>query len=226
METSTTYQGYIGTLQNSSPALSSGSFSEAFETLYHQAIDSGVTLGNAVSFLENLSADALKSLQEYAGLTDEIDVSTLSAEGAYNLLLHAEEQCDFNNDGTVEVGNLPNDDAETTDSAVEKFLHDLRTKGAAKFLADLNQEKIDKMVEEYRQKLIAQMGDSSDAMAKIEKMINDFRKQLIEEMLTKMEDENERKNENTFISAETMMFALMDSQKQQKQPLEVLLQSS
>ncbi len=225
METSTTYQSYVGTLQNSSAALSSGSFSEAFETLYHQAIDAGVTLGNAVSFLENLSSDELKSLQEYAGLSDTIDVSTLSAEGAYNLLVHAGEQCDFNNDGSVVVGNTPDDNAEATDSAVEKFLNDLRTKGAAKFLADLNQEKIDKMVEEYRQKLIAQMGDSPDAMAKIEKMISDFRKQLIEEMLTKMEDENERKNENSFISAETMMFALMDAQKPQKQPLELLLQS-
>jgi hypothetical protein len=60
-------------------------------------------------------------------------------------------------------------------SAVEKFLHDLRTKGAAKFLADLNQEKIDKMVEEFKQKLIKEMGD----MEEIQKLVDEFKKILL-----------------------------------------------
>ncbi|WP_324171342.1 hypothetical protein [Sulfurimonas sp.] len=68
------------------------------------------------------------------------------------------------------------------DSAVARFLDDLCTKGALKFLADLNMEKIQAKIDEYRNKLIAKMGDSPDAMKEIAKLISSFKKRLLEEL--------------------------------------------
>jgi hypothetical protein len=329
METSTAYQSYISAMQNYQTPQGretyQAPYAEAFEAIYNQAKDSDVTLLNAKQFLENLSYDELRTLQQYSGLAEAIDVGVLSPEGAYNLLMHDNEQYDFNNDGVAEVGegkhilavpitmdakvrdayisalnslddkdklmamtltfdvgrisasinntpytpptidynylktqveNLLNpkaggytsdktkavitefwnafnaaykgdktENSEETDPAVAQFLHDLLTKGAAKFLADLNQEKIDKLVEEYRQKLIEQMGDSPEALEKIETMVEAFKKQLIEEMMDKMEEEKKMKQEVVFMSPETTMLAILDSHQEKKTPLEALLQN-
>ncbi|MDD3443704.1 MAG: hypothetical protein PHW89_10665 [Sulfurimonas denitrificans] len=80
------------------------------------------------------------------------------------------------------------------DGALADFLKKLREKGAAKFLADLNKEKIEALVQEYKQKLIDEMGDSPEALKKIAKLVEEFKKQLIEEMKEKMEDEKKSKS--------------------------------
>ncbi len=106
------------------------------------------------------------------------------------------------------------------DSAVVDFLKNLREKGAAKFLADLNQEKIDKLVEEYKQKLIDNMGDSADDMQEIAKLVEDFKKKLIEEMKDKMEDEI--KNTKNKLSGNVLVESHLNAQKKAT-PLEELL---
>ena len=75
------------------------------------------------------------------------------------------------------------------DNEVADFLKKLREKGAAKFLADLNKEKIEALVEEYKQKLIDNMGDSPQSLQDIAKLVDAFKKKLMEEMKEKMEDE-------------------------------------
>lgn len=121
------------------------------------------------------------------------------------------------------TGDKTQNTAEGTDSAVAQFLKDLRTKGAAKFLADLNEEKIKKMVEEYKQKLIDEMGDSPEAMQKIEKIVEDFMKKFIE----KMEDETKNKNKKIApISSDSLVQQIIDmQQKKETKPLEKLLQA-
>lgn len=81
-----------------------------------------------------------------------------------------------------------------TDEALADFLKKLREKGAAKFLADLNKEKIEALVEEYKQKLIDNMGDSPEALQDIAKLVEAFKAKLVEEMKEKMEDEKEQEN--------------------------------
>ncbi len=73
-------------------------------------------------------------------------------------------------------------ESEERDPEIEKFLEALCTKGAAQFLADLNQEKIDEKVEKYRQELLEKMGDSPDVLAEIEELVSEYRKQLMEEL--------------------------------------------
>ncbi len=85
--------------------------------------------------------------------------------------------------------------SEAISSDLSKLLQDLHDKGAAQFLADLNQEKIDKEVEKYKQKLIGEMGDSPEAMQKIDKLVEEYRKQLMEALKDKMEAEQKAKNE-------------------------------
>ncbi|PNV83193.1 MAG: hypothetical protein C0627_06585 [Sulfurimonas sp.] len=331
METSTAYQSYLNVMQNYQTTQGrkdyQAPFAESFELIYSKAQEEDIKLSNAKNFLESLSQSEIRTLQKYSGLADSINVNSLSAEGAYNLLMHDNEQYDFDGNGTAEVGigkhilpvpkNMPADvqeayisamnslsdkdklmamtltfdpahldsvinnkaytptnmdynylksrvenmlnpqnggytsveakesitafwnafDAAYTgdktqssqsqseeNSAVEKFLYDLRTKGAAKFLADLNQEKIDKMVEEYKQKLIDEMGDSPEAMEKIAKLVDEFKKNLIEEMKEKMEEELKNKDVNSVKIDTFIMTMLNNMQEEETKPLEKLLQ--
>lgn len=325
METGTTYQNYLQTMQNYQ--LSNGRkeyqapYAQKFEVIFNKAQDADIKLSNAKEFLHSLSTAELTTLQKYSGLADKIDINSLSNEGAYNLLMHDNQQFDFNNDGTAEVGaakrmlavplNMPQDvkdayisamnslsdkdkmtamiltfdtarlnsvinnkpyapvkmdyeylstqvqnhlnptnGAYTSDEAkasiaafwnafnaaykgektqtdntqeqsgdVSKFLHDLHTKGAAQFLADLNTEKIEKKAEEYKEKLIKELGDSPENMKKIEKLVADFKKKLLEEMQNSLD--NDKKT--VPINANALAQIILNTQQKKTGSLEELL---
>ncbi|MCH9814431.1 MAG: hypothetical protein K0U47_10885 [Epsilonproteobacteria bacterium] len=109
---------------------------------------------------------------------------------------------------------------ETRDPAIEKFLKDLREKGATQFLADLNQEKIDKKIEDYKNNLIAKLGDSPQALATIEKLVEEFKKQLLEEMATKLE----KSENNIVVTTQTMVQTLLNLKDNDTSTTETLLQ--
>lgn len=83
------------------------------------------------------------------------------------------------------------EEAEETENSenqkYKKMLADLREKGAARFLADLNQEKIDEKVEEYKEKLIKSMGGnpSPEDMKVINDLVEEYRKELMEKLQEK-----------------------------------------
>ena len=108
------------------------------------------------------------------------------------------------------------------DSAVVDFLKNLREKGAARFLADFNQEKIEKLVEEYKQKLIDNMGDSPEALHDIEKLVEDFKKKLMQEMKEKREDEIKNAKNKSGINTNNLISTHLNAQKKST-PLEELL---
>jgi hypothetical protein len=95
---------------------------EGFEKIYNQVQEEGINISNAKDFLNSLSKEEMSTLQQYTGLVDEINVGTISDEGAYNLLLHHYEKYDFDQDGLVSNGiskgqsllpvNMPNDQKE------------------------------------------------------------------------------------------------------------------
>ena len=112
METSANYLNNVRLLQqlktNSSRSAMQEPYEKDFETIYNEAQEKDINLSNAKEFLNTLSSDELSTLQHYTGLADEINVDSLSSEGAYNLLMHDYEKYDFNNDGMVQngIGNL------------------------------------------------------------------------------------------------------------------------
>lgn len=79
-------------------------FKEEFQKIHNDAKEKRVNISNAKDYLENLTKNELSTLQNYTRLVNEIDIDTLSDEGAYNLLLEHYEKYDFNNDGIVEDG--------------------------------------------------------------------------------------------------------------------------
>lgn len=97
-------------------------------------------------------------------------------------------------------GEEETSEAESSENQKYKqMLADLKEKGAARFLADLNQEKIDEKVEEYKEKLIKSMGGSPspDDMKVINELVDEYRKELME----KLQEKNQlTKKENTTIS--------------------------
>lgn len=78
---------------------------------------------------------------------------------------------------------------EEENAAIQKFWNDLRTKGAAGYIADLNMEKIEEKLEEYREKLIEAMGDSPENMKIIEELVAKYREQLMKELEEKEKQE-------------------------------------
>jgi len=296
METNLAYQSYIADTKNLVTPQGrldyQRPYAKAFEEIYSSVMEEGLDLPNAKNFIDSLSKDELEIVQKYNGLADAIDTGSLSPEAAFNLLVHDNEQYDFNGDGLMQVGaadiiptvpaTMPSDvrsayiealnsldgvdrmmamtltfdmgritsilnntpykpqtidynylskqvdamlnpkggafTSEATrqaimafwevfesaysgekiaqsdtevDPAVAKFLEDLRTKGASGFLAEFNMEKIEKKVEEFRQKLLKEMGDSDESMAKIEELVSQFKKQLLEELQASLDNQKD-----------------------------------
>lgn len=67
-------------------------------------------------------------------------------------------------------------------NAVNDFLKELRTKGAAQFLADLNQEKIDTLIAEYEKQLKELFDDSLQTQEEITTLVDSFKNQLVRNM--------------------------------------------
>jgi len=111
---------------------------------------------------------------------------------------------------------------EKVDLALQKFRNDLHTKGASKFLADLNKEKIEEKVQEFRDKLLKEMGDSPEALKEIDKQVTDYRKQLLEELENSL-DSNKKK---IFVNSGAIIQALLDMKNGRNQPLNELLKSN
>lgn len=132
METSVAYQEHISIAKqykmHSDYTKVREPYKEDFEKIYDRAKESDVKLDSAKDFLNSLTPDELKTLQNYARLVDEIVVNSLSDEGAYNLLVHSYEKYDFNDDGIAENGiakNIPmipqNMDKDTKQAYVNAF---------------------------------------------------------------------------------------------------------
>jgi len=79
-------------------------YKEGFEEIHNRAKDENINISNAKEFLSSLSKEELDTLQHFSGLADQVNVSVLSDEGSYNLLLNHYERYDFNNDGLVTSG--------------------------------------------------------------------------------------------------------------------------
>ncbi len=243
METSTAYKSCLNVMQNSQSALSGTSqeqfsmeeslaslnmpddvkeaFSAALDSLGGgdklMAISLTLDLGRLNATLGN--SEYKPTSMDYDYLKNRVDSLLNPTNGGYASPEAKESITAFWNAFDAAYTGERTQDTQTQseeNSAVEKFLHDLRTKGATKFLADLNQEKIDKLVEEYKQKLMKEMGDSPEAMEKIAKLVDEFKKNLIEEMKEKMEEElKNAKNVNT-IKIDTFIMTMLNNSKEKK----------
>lgn len=113
-----------------------------------------------------------------------------------------------------------NDEEEESDAEVKSFLESLLSKGALAFLADLNQEKIDKLVQEFRDKLIKERGDNPESLKEIESLVADFKKQLLE----KLEESLDNDESNLKISANALFKTLLEMTEPQNSAFSKLLQ--
>ncbi|MDX9966770.1 MAG: hypothetical protein RBS26_07205 [Sulfuricurvum sp.] len=90
------------------------------------------------------------------------------------------------------------------DAALAKFKEDLKVKGAALFLQELNEEKIEALVEEYRQKLMKLKEENPEQPIDVNQMVSDFRKQLLKELTEAQKAEQSQKSS---AAADPMMSA-------------------
>lgn len=76
-----------------------------------------------------------------------------------------------------------------TNSEVDDFLKNLTEKGALKFLAELDKEKIEKKIEEYRKELEEKYKDNPEILAKMDKLVEQYKEQLIEKMEERIKED-------------------------------------
>jgi len=327
METGKAYKSYVTAMQNYQIPDGRKSyqqpFADDFELIYAKVQKDDVNLGNANEYLNSLSKEELFTLQKYSGLAESIEIGNLSTEAAYNLLMHDNEQYDFNNNGVNEVGEgnihpvvprsmssdvreayidglnalngkdrfmamtltfdmgrlqsqidgssyapvvidydylskrvdamlnpegmaftseetknsihkfweaftlsysgeIPDNDGRDKDTtSIDNFLKELREKGASGFLADLNMKKIEEKIEEFRKKLISELGVSPESLKDIEKMVDDFKKQLLEELQSGLDKSRDSKILDTQANIQVL---LKMKDETTYSPLENLLQ--
>jgi dipeptidase len=110
-----------------------------------------------------------------------------------------------------------NEDNQEENGVFEELKAQLLTKGAAQFLAGLNQQKIEAKVEEFKEKLIDQGVTDPQTL---EKQVADYRKQLLEEL----QHGNDGREKTMPINAHFMLQKMLEVS--QKSGLEALLQPS
>ena len=114
--------------------------------------------------------------------------------------------------------------SEESSSEVTQFLHDLRTKGALVFLAEMNAEKIEKLVEEYREKLLKESDGSPESLQEIAKLVEAYKEKLLEEMREKTEEEAKVEGKTTPVSKNSIVQMFIDlQQSKESKPLEELI---
>jgi len=132
MQITQNMQSYIQDLKSLSEVSNFKNFNKtdkAFELIYKKAKDANVDLSNAKKFLSSLSDAELSTIQKNKSLAEPINVSNLSGEGAYNLLVHDYENIDYNGDGFAEVGIAKSINIipqETSHAFREKFINTLK----------------------------------------------------------------------------------------------------
>lgn len=77
----------------------------AFKTIQAKAQESGITLDNAIDFVESLTEEGKALLKRYHGLYDDIVTDNMSKEGAYNLIMEQSKRADLNGDGIINIGS-------------------------------------------------------------------------------------------------------------------------
>lgn len=98
------------------------------------------------------------------------------------------------------------DEINAEDTALAQFKDDLITKGAALFLKELNEEKIEALVEEYRQKLLKEKEQNPEKPMDINQMVSDFRKQLLKEMMEAQKaDQENRQTQSAALTSQDIL---------------------
>jgi hypothetical protein len=101
---------------------------------------------------------------------------------------------------------------------VEAFREALTSKGALRFYIDFNLEKIEKLVEAYRDELEAYAKEHPDETIDIEGMVTAYRKQLMEQFMNDDEEKAGMLNPNRAVSE-----LLPDAMQQPEGSLEALM---
>lgn len=102
------------------------------------------------------------------------------------------------------------DEINEDDPALQKFKDDLTTKGAVKFLYDFNMEKIEEMLEKYKEELLKEMEKNPELELDIDKMVSDYKKELLERF---RELEDDKDKPKTLLSSSRIAFEIADKLK-------------
>lgn len=148
---------------------------------------------------ENVKTALAQQKEEYLKLSDEKEKNIYKLDWMINHIGFKESSDpefegflkDLRNKyaGTQISEYKSRDEINDEDSALQKFKNDLITKGALKFVHDYNMEKIEEMVQKYKDKLLKEMEENPELDLDIDKMVAEYKKQLLERLAELDDDE-------------------------------------
>lgn len=107
------------------------------------------------------------------------------------------------------------------DSVVDEFLEELREKGTANLLFELNLKKIETRIDAYKEKLSKEYGNSPEALKEIDKQVNEYKKQLLEQLQNSVDNKHD---EIPQIDVQTMIKLIVHlSENKENEPLQEIL---
>jgi DNA-binding transcriptional MerR regulator len=136
---------------------------------------------------QHLGSERERNIYKLTWMIEKIDHNRSSDSGYEDFLIDMRNTYNADSHNTYKSRDQINE----SDYELQKFKDDLKTKGAVKFLYEFNLEKIEKMVEEYRDKLLEEMKNNPELDIDIEEMVSSYKKELLER-LSDLEDSNEK----------------------------------
>jgi rRNA maturation endonuclease Nob1 len=124
------------------------------------------------------------------------------------------------------TGDKTVEQEEKRDSAVQKFVDELLSKGALKFLSDFNLEKIEEKVEQYREKLLKDAEQSGLSATDIDKLVSDYKKSLLEELQESIDNDDKTPLINKSVMIKMMLEITQAEKNNDIKPLDELIQNT
>jgi hypothetical protein len=125
----------------------------------------------------------------------QTSTTTLSTDSSSNeKTLFSQEYLKVMNDLYPRVEYQTRDEINNGDTELVKFKENLKTKSPAELLKDLNEEKINAIIDRYREKLQKEQKAHPEKLMDIDKMVSDFKKRLMKALEEAQKAEQELKD--------------------------------
>lgn len=130
----------------------------------------------------------------------------------------SKEYLNIMNELYPKVAYQTRDELNQGDGALLQFKENLATKSPAKLLADLNEEKINAIVEKYKEKLIKEQKMHPEKVMDIDTMVSQFKQRLLKALQEAQKAEQELKDaqKQTQLSTSDILTKIKTMQESEK----------
>jgi hypothetical protein len=151
-------------------------------------------------------------------------IASINSNSSQNETVLSKEYLKVMDELYPKVAYQTRDELNQSDEALMKFKEDLKTKSPTKLLADLNEEKINAIVEKYKEKLIEEQKMHPEKEMNIDTMVSTFKQRLLKALQEAQKAEQELKDaqKQTQLSTSDILTKIKMMQESEKKGDNVL----